>query len=165
MFGLNLSSLCSWKWRLFLSLKMMMFLISCDWEKLHAVPHTDVGSMFVLTVSPAPAGLMLGVCVVRWSRLGPTVLCDQSDQMESPPLLSPGYRLSGCQEHNYELPVNWCVMEFNISPDMMTNTSKWKISFSGPSALIIDWRVPFLSRKWFGGRWPIIIQSFDHLAV
>ena len=109
--------------------------------------------------------LMLGVCVVRWSRLGPTVLCDQSDQMESPPLLSPGYRLSGCQEHNYELPVNWCVMEFNISPDMMTNTSKWKISFSGPSALIIDWRVPFLSRKWFGGRWPIIIQSFDHLAV
>ena len=43
---------------------MMMFLIFGDEEKLHVVPQADVGSMFVVTVSPATAGLMLGVCVV-----------------------------------------------------------------------------------------------------
>ena len=44
--------------------KMTMFLIFGDTEKLHVVPQADVGSVFVVTVSPATAGLMLGVCVV-----------------------------------------------------------------------------------------------------
>ena len=117
-----------------LSIKVR-FLILHDREKLHVVPHADVGSVFVLTVVPGTGRSDVG-CVVAPVL---SVLCDQSDQMESPPLHSPGFRLSGCQDHNYELPVNWRVMEFNIAPDIISSTSKWEISFSVQRLLCSDY--------------------------
>ena len=115
---------------------------------------------------PAPAGLKLGVW---WSGGVVTVpaqscVTSQSDQMESPPLHSPGYRLSDCPDHHYDLPINWLVMEFNISPDIISSTSKWKISFSRPIALL--WLLVdgfHFIMKVIGWTWAPLL--FNHLII
>ena len=141
-----------------------MFLFWYSW--LREAPgwsQDDVGSMFVLTTT-RPRQVSSWVCGGVVTVPAQSCVTSQSDQMESPPLHSPGYRLSDCPDHHYDLPINWLVMEFNISPDIISSTSKWKISFSRPIALL--WLLVdgfHFIMKVIGWTWAPLL--FNHLII
>ena len=62
------------------------------------------------------------------------------------------HQVTGCQEHNSHLPVNWCVMKFFISPHIMSGTSKLKFHWAAPLLYFDNWLTgSILSWKWLAG--------------
>ena len=139
-----------------------------DWEKLQVGPRMML-ALCLYWQPPGPGRSQVGCVVEWWSGDGAgSVLCDQSvrpDGVSSSPLSRlQAVRLSGSPlwspnkltRHGIEHFTRYYLQHIKVK------------NFIQPphcSGLIIGWRVPFYHESDWVDVGPIIIQSFDHLAV